>query len=213
MTFNHPCAHARMPWPCRDPFHWLCTIMAAGARSRLPTSRADPLARNHGKPWVRNRRRLALGESSRARPRLDARRWRRCSPATPPATIRLPEASIPIASASPGSRLLPPPRLELPQGLQPPASPRTHESRRWSCMSRASSILSTTPAGSRSRIWSLVGHSRRMVWPFQHCSQKASGRCRESTSGIPARRTSAKDLDDLDREFPAPSRKVPLKVR
>ena len=38
------------------------------------------------------------------------------------------------------------------------------------------------PAGSRSRIWLWVGNSRDMVWQFQHCSQKPSGRCLESTS-------------------------------
>src|SRR4051812_1983325 len=37
-------------------------------------------------------------------------------------------------------------------GSRPPASPRIHELRRWSCMSRAWSIRSTTPAGSQSRI-------------------------------------------------------------
>ena len=43
-------------------------------------------------------------------------------------------------------------------------------------------IRSTTPAGSRSRIWLWVGHSRNLVWQFQHCSQKPSRRCLESTS-------------------------------
>ena len=52
----------------------------ARARSRLPTSRADSPARNHGQPWFRDSRRLALGESSRARPRFDARHRRAARP-------------------------------------------------------------------------------------------------------------------------------------
>ena len=47
ITFNHPCAHARMPWPCRDPFHWLCTIMAAAGPEPISSEpRSSPCTKS-----------------------------------------------------------------------------------------------------------------------------------------------------------------------
>ena len=48
MNFNHPCAHVRMPGPCRECFHWWFTIMAApGPAPTSNESRRFPCT----KPW------------------------------------------------------------------------------------------------------------------------------------------------------------------